>query len=972
MPVSPCPVAIVGVSALFPGSLDAGGFWRDILAGRDLLTDVPPSHWLIDDYYDPNPATPDRTYGRRGGFLPDVPFNPVEFGIPPSILPATDTAQLLALIVAKQVLEDAAQGDFAGLNRERISVILGVTSAQELMLHMASRMQRPIIEKSLRDEGLPEDVVQAVCARVGEHYVPWQESTFPGLLGNVVAGRIANRFDLGGTNCVTDAACASSISAMSMALNELHLGQSDMVICGGVDTMNDVSMYMCFSKTPALSPTGDCRPFAADSDGTMLGEGLGMVALKRLADAERDGDRIYAVVRGLGAGSDGRALSVYAPRAEGQMLALDRAYEAAGYGPDTVELVEAHGTGTKAGDVAEFEALAAVFNRTGRADRQWCALGSVKSQVGHTKAAAGAAGLIKTVLALHHKVLPPTIKVAQPNPKLDIEQTPFYLNTHARPWIRDDAHPRRAAVSSFGFGGSNFHTTLEEYLGPGPRAHRVRAVPSELVVLSAGDAKGLVDECHEWRQRLKDGTPLAFVAHRTQMAFDASKPARLAIVATDLADLRAKLDQAADAITRDPVAPQSMATGLYFQAGADAGDLAFLFPGQGSQYVSMGADLALTFDASRATWDRAAAAIEGGTPLHAVVFPLPAFTDDDRRAQSARLTATEWAQPAIGVTSLAQLALLRELGVSPKAVGGHSYGEVTALHAAGALGDADMVRVARRRGELMAAAAATTSGAMTAVGRPAAEVDALIADWGVPVVVANANSPKQTVLSGATEAIADMEARLAKAGLACTRLPVATAFHSPIVSPACEPFLASLSDVAFGTAAHPGVRQCDRRALRRRRRGRKACACRPDREPRALRRHDRADARRRRAHVHRSRARHRADRPRRAVPGRAALRGRRARPQGAARGHQFVARSRPPGRRRCADAVRGALGRLRPARGRHCAPAVHREDQRQQLRQALPEGRRHACAFGAARQGVATTHEPFPCHTPACRRPRPR
>ena len=797
MPVSPCPVAVIGVSALFPGSLDVGGFWRDILAGRDLITDVPPSHWLIDDYYDPDPSTPDRTYGKRGGFLPDVPFNPVEFGIPPSILPATDTAQLLALMVAKQVLEDAAQGDFANLDRERISVILGVTSAQELMLHMASRMQRPIIEKSLRDEGLPEDVVQAVCARVGEHYVPWQESTFPGLLGNVVAGRIANRFDLGGTNCVTDAACASSISAMSMALNELHLGQSDVVICGGVDTMNDVSMYMCFSKTPALSPTGDCRPFAADSDGTMLGEGLGMVALKRLADAERDGDRIYAVVRGLGSASDGRALSVYAPRAEGQMLALDRAYLSAGYGPETVELVEAHGTGTKAGDVAEFEALAAVFNRSGRADRQWCALGSVKSQIGHTKATAGAAGLIKAVLALHHKVLPPTIKVAQPNPKLDIEQTPFHLNTQARPWIRDAAHPRRAAVSSFGFGGSNFHTTLEEYTGPAPRAHRVRAVPGELVVLSAGDAKGVVDECHEWRQRLKDETPLALVAHRTQMAFDAARPARLAIVATDLADLRAKLDQAAESIAREPAKALSMATGLYFQVGAETGDIAFLFPGQGSQYVGMGADLAMTFDLARSRWDRAAAAVDGDTPLHRVVFPVPAFTDDDRRAQSARLTSTEWAQPAIGVTSLAQLAILRALGVAPAMVGGHSYGEVTALHAAGVLSDTDMVRVARRRGELMAAAAATTSGAMTAVSRPAPEVEALLMDWGVPVVVANANSPRQTVLSGATEAIADVETRLTAAGFTCTRLPVATAFHSPIVSPACAPFLDSLEDVPF-------------------------------------------------------------------------------------------------------------------------------------------------------------------------------
>ncbi|MBC7543719.1 MAG: 3-oxoacyl-ACP reductase, partial [Candidatus Sericytochromatia bacterium] len=291
-PTQSCPVAVVGVGALFPGATDTGSFWRNILAGRDLLSDVPASHWLIEDYYDPDPAAVDKVYGKRGGFLPDVDFNPVEFGIPPSIVPATDTSQLLALIVAKQVLDDAAQGDFAKtVDRDRVSIVLGVTSATELIMHMAGRMQRPVLTKSLREHGLAEADVQAVCDRVVTHYQPWQESTFPGLLGNVVAGRIANRFDLGGMNCVTDAACASSLSALSIALNELYLGHSDMVIAGGVDAMNDVSMFFCFSKTPALSPSGDCRPFDASSDGTILGEGLGMVALKRLSDAERDGDQ---------------------------------------------------------------------------------------------------------------------------------------------------------------------------------------------------------------------------------------------------------------------------------------------------------------------------------------------------------------------------------------------------------------------------------------------------------------------------------------------------------------------------------------------------------------------------------------------------------------------------------------------------------------------------------------------------------
>ncbi|HHH31426.1 MAG TPA: 3-oxoacyl-ACP reductase, partial [Polyangiaceae bacterium] len=418
------PIAVVGVSTLFPGSVDATGFWKDILAGNSLITDVPATHWLVEDYYDPDPSAPDKTYANRGAFLPEVDFDPMHWGVPPSTVQATDTCQLLALIVAQRVLSDAARGQFDYADRDRMSVILGVTSSQELLGSMVSRLQRPIWTKALRDMGLGEDEVQEACERIESHYTPWQEATFPGVLGNVVAGRIANRLDLGGTNCVTDAACASTFSALSMAVNELWLGESDVVICGGADTMNDIFMYLCFSKTPALSRSGDCRPFSDKADGTMLGEGFGMVALKRLSDAERDGDRVYAVVTGVGSSSDGKGTAVYAPVAAGQAKAIRRAYERAGYGPDTVELVEAHGTGTIAGDAAEFEGLRMVFDESGREDRQWCALGSIKSQIGHTKAAAGAAGLVKAVFSLHHRVLPPTIKVDAPNPKLNLPESP--------------------------------------------------------------------------------------------------------------------------------------------------------------------------------------------------------------------------------------------------------------------------------------------------------------------------------------------------------------------------------------------------------------------------------------------------------------------------------------------------------------------------------------------------------------------
>ena len=794
------PIAIVGVSALFPGSTDATGFWRDILEGRDLITDVPASHWLVDDYYDPDPSAPDKTYAKRGGFLDPVGFDALGFGVPPSTMPATDTSQLLALILAQTVLQDAAREQFDTMDRSRISVILGVTSAQELLFSMVSRLQRPVWVKALRESGLPEDEVQVACERIAANYVPWQESSFPGLLGNVVAGRIANRLNLGGTNCVTDAACASALSAMSMAISELQLGNSDLVISGGVDTLNDIFMYMCFSKTPALSPTGDCRPFSDKADGTMLGEGLGMMALKRLSDAERDGDRIYAVIRGIGTSSDGRSKSVYAPVPEGQAKALRRAYALAGYSPETVELVEAHGTGTKAGDIAEFEGLRQVFDAGDTERKQWCALGSVKSQIGHTKAAAGAAGLFKAVMALHHKVLPPSIKIDAPNPKLDIEQSPFYLNTRTRPWIRSSAHPRRASVSAFGFGGSNFHVALEEYQSTAPCAERLPSHRHDLVVLMADDSAALVRKV---RAIASGNASLTSIARESQHEFKSGASPRLAIVASDTPQLQARLLAAAQRIETAPGKAFALPDGSAYGFGLANGLLAMLFPGQGSHFPNMGSDLAVHFPIARAVWDRAAdIQFDSGTSLHDVVFPRPGFTAESAKDDIARLTATQWTQPAIGATSLSMLAVLGDCGIRAGMVGGHSFGELVALHAAGVMTESDLLRVARKRGELMVDAAAMP-GAMTALALQVEQVRELIAQHGASVVVANHNAPQQVVVSGELLAIVAFEAQLSAQGTAFRRLPVASGFHSRVVAGCCKPFAEYLSGIGFATPNLP-------------------------------------------------------------------------------------------------------------------------------------------------------------------------
>lgn len=783
---APADVAIVGIGCILPGAPDLQAFWANILNKMDAITEVPASRWDWRKYYDPDRSARDKVYSRWGGFIDDVAFDPVSYGMPPNSLHSIEPFQLLGLAVVRAALQDAGYLD-RPFPRERTSVILGAGGGG------ADLSGNYVVRSSL--PSLFGETAAGLTDQLTGVLPEWTEDSFAGILMNVAAGRIANRFDFGGVNYTVDAACASSLAAVYLAVRDLETRTSDVAVVGGVDAIQNPFSYLCFSKTQALSPTGRCRPFDARADGIAISEGFAAIVLKRLSDAERDGDRIYAVIRGVGGASDGRDRSLTAPRPEGQIRALQRAYAQARFSPSTVGLVEAHGTGTVAGDQAEVQALSTFFARSG-AERQRCAIGSVKSMIGHTKATAGVAGLIKVALALHHRVLPPTLGVTEPNPKANFPASPFYVNTEVRPWIQDtEGHPRRAGVSAFGFGGTDFHVAVEEYTGdfrPAPSTV-LDPWPAELLLWRRSSraeileaVTGLIEKLERGAQpRLAD---LAYTLALQASEVEAGFPT-LAIVASTLDDLFNKL-QTARALLRGDSEREHNPNGIHYadKPLASTGKVALLFPGQGSQYVNMARDLSVAFPEVRACFDRADRILTGAfeQPLSRYVFPPPIFSPEDEARQRSELTETNIAQPALGVTGLAFLRLLRSLGVEPGMAAGHSYGEFVALHAAGSLSEENLLRLSEARGRFMREGAGEDSGTMAAVDAAPDALQPLLADPGL--TLANLNAPQQTVISGKRPSIERAAAWCAEQGIRVHPLPVACAFHSPLVAPAQRRF----------------------------------------------------------------------------------------------------------------------------------------------------------------------------------------
>lgn len=761
-------VAIVGMACIFPGAKNIEEYWRNIILGTDAVTEVPDERWNKALYYDPASTAADMSHSKWGGFIPKIDFDPLEYGIPPQSLAAIEPTQLLSLMVARQAMEHAGYKD-GSFNAENVSVIIGAEGGNDLANSYSFRC----FFKQVFGE-MPEELDAALPKMT--------EDSFPGILANVISGRITNRLNLGGRNFTVDAACASSLAAIDLACQELFLEKSDMVLAGGADLHNGINDYLMFSSTHALSRKGRCATFDAEADGIALGEGVAMLVLKRHEDALRDGDTVYAVIQGIGGSSDGKSLGLTAPRKSGQVKALERAYEQAGISPSLLGLVEAHGTGTVVGDRTELTALTEMLNQSGAIANQ-THLGSVKTQIGHTKCAAGLAGLIKATLAAYYGIKPPTINLKTPNSYYNGATSPFAFHTEAGLWMEEK---RYAGISAFGFGGTNFHAVIESDHQVSDVIPALKSWPSELFVFRGNTYEEAKSRLTVVKNLLDDNDNIDLKDIAYSLALENEKPVQLSIVADRPEDLIMKIDLALSGV-------ESKDT---YITKKKEGKVAFMFPGQGSQRINMARDLFVIFPAMRKL-------LKGKPEYEKVLFPNTVFDEASLKAQKDRIKDTRMAQPLLGIVDLALANFLKELGMEPDMVAGHSYGELPALCFAGAFDEDQLVFLSEQRAKsILEAVEGEDTGAMIAVNGRQEDLSKWI-DGLADVYAVNFNSPTQQVLAGTTPAIKKLSETLKKEKVSFRPLEVACAFHSPLVEKSKENYKSVLSLVDFKDLSLP-------------------------------------------------------------------------------------------------------------------------------------------------------------------------
>ena len=721
------PIAVIGLGCRFPGGVDGpDAFWTALTEGRDATSEVPPSRWDVDAFFDPQPSTPGKMYTRRGGFLSEdvAAFDPGFFRLSPREAVTLDPQQRLLLEVAWEAFEHAGRPPRAG---DKTGVFVGISTndyAQNTLF------------------GAPSQI---------ELY------TATGAALNAAAGRIAFTFGLQGPAMAVDTACSSSLVAVHLACRSLRLGECREALAGGVSLILSPAGTIATCQARMMAPDGRCKTFDASADGYGRGEGCGLVVLKRLSDALADGDDVLAVIRGSAVNQDGASGGLTVPNGAAQRDLFTAALADAQAQPAEVGLVEAHGTGTPLGDPVELESIQAVYGE-GRDAARPCAVGSVKTNIGHLEAAAGIAGLIKTVLALRHETIPRHLHLKTLNPQIELASA-FVIPTSDQAWPRGETL-RLAAVSSFGFSGTNAHVIVGE--GPA-RVATVEAEPGLQVIPLSGRTAAAARALAERYGPFADAplADLAFAASAGRSHFEH----RIAILAADGAQLAQRLAAAAEGKS-DPGVLRGQVS------GAQRPKIAFVFTGQGSQYAGMGKQLYDREPVFRAALDRCDALLDGAL--------LPVLFQDE----SGLIDQTGHTQPALFSLEYALCALWRSWGVEPSVVLGHSVGEYVAACVAGVFSLEEGLKLVARRAQLMQAL--PPGGAMAAVWASEADLD--LSAYGDRLSLAAVNGPGDLVVSGEAGALESLRADLQRQGVASRPLIVSHAFHSPLMAPILEPF----------------------------------------------------------------------------------------------------------------------------------------------------------------------------------------
>jgi len=751
----------------------------------------------LSEYGDPDKNAPDKTYGTRAAVIDGFDFDWAQRRIPKQVFEQTDIAHWLALDVALQAVADAGY-DPKDLPRDRTGVIVGNTLTGEQQRAHLLRGRWPFVRKTIRaagiKNGLDSATLEELVAETEHIYKSFfpapNEDTLAGALANTIAGRICNYMDLRGGGYTVDGACSSSLLSVATAANALCAGDIDVALAGGVDVSLDAFELVGFAKVGALSDS-DMKVYDRAGHGFLPGEGCGFIVLKRLDDAKRDSDYIYAVLNGWGVSSDGKG-GITAPTVDGQALALRRAYDRAGYSAHVLDFVEGHGTGTSVGDPVELTAISNTIDSFGEAQAHQCGVTSFKSLVGHTKAAAGIGGLMKAIAGVNRRVLPPTAGCDDPHEVFQTKAKNLYPIRHGA--ARNASSTLTAGVSAMGFGGINSHVTITSGDPPSPqlgssldeRALLASNQETELFVLAAEDLEQLGQRVGALQELVAGMSVGEMPDLAAQLARELSQdPAtRAAIVASSPEDLQKRLETLLTAIAKaDAGDDYSFSTPdrrVLLTQGATHPRIGFLFPGQGSQRINMARVLVERFDWARelvANADRWLQEV-GVEAVSQLIFRE---TDQDLSGEHQNewmraLTQTEIAQPAICLASLLWLRFMERLGVKPTAVGGHSLGELTAFCAAGALDEKSVLQLAGLRGKLMGEV--PVEGAMASLVCDPDEARGLIERIDGYVVIANINSATQTVVSGDSTAVAALVELATKSGTRARPLPVSAAFHS--------------------------------------------------------------------------------------------------------------------------------------------------------------------------------------------------